>query len=75
VAAFLVRDCVAAGLTSIGDLLLKKLKEKSELFEEDLYAELQPEAGFRKRKTPGGPAPEELRRQIKELRQRLGLDL
>jgi argininosuccinate lyase len=69
-AALLVRDCVAAGLVSIGDLTIEKLKEKSELFEEDLYAELKPEASVRRRETSGGPAPEELMRQIKELRLR-----
>jgi argininosuccinate lyase len=69
-AALLVRDCIAAGLASIGDLALEKLKEKSQLFEEDLYAELKPEASVRRRKTYGGPAPEEFRRQISELRLR-----
>jgi argininosuccinate lyase len=72
-AALLVRDCVAGGLVSLGELPLEKLKEKSELFEEDLYAELKPEACVARRKTSGGPAPEELRRQIKELRLRQGL--
>jgi len=66
-----VRDCIAEGFSSIGDLPLEKLKEKSELFEEDLYAELKPEAGVRRRRTSGGPAPEELLRQIKELRLKL----
>jgi len=69
-AALLVRDCIAAGLISIGELPLEKLKEKSALFEENIYAELKPEACVKKRKTSGGPAPEELRRQIRELRQR-----
>jgi argininosuccinate lyase len=69
-AALLVRDCIAAGLVSIGELPLEKLKEKSELFEEDLYTELKPEACVARRKTSGGPAPEELRRQIRELRLR-----
>ena len=69
-AALLVRDCIAAGLISIGDMPLEKLKEKSELFEESIYAELKPEACVRRRKTSGGPAPEELMRQIKELRLR-----
>jgi argininosuccinate lyase len=70
-AALLVRDCIAAGLASIGALPLEKLKQKSELFEEDLYAELKPESSVNKRKTPGGPAPEEVRRQTGELRRRL----
>jgi argininosuccinate lyase len=70
-AALLVRDCIAAGLASIADLPLEKLKEKSELFDKDLYAELKPEACVNRRTTCGGPAPEELRRQIAELRRRL----
>jgi argininosuccinate lyase len=69
-AALLVRDCIAADLISIGELPLEKLKEKSVLFEEDLYAELKPEACVKKRNISGGPAPEELRRQIRELRKR-----
>jgi len=70
-AAFLVRDCIAAGIVSIGDLPLEKLKEKSDLFDKDLYAELKPEACVKRRKISGGPAPEELLRQIKELRLKL----
>jgi len=69
-AALLVRDCIAAGFTSIGELPLKKLKEKSELFDEYLYALLKPEASVRRRKTSGGPALKELQQQIRELRQR-----
>jgi len=70
VSALLVRDSISAGFTSVGELPLDKLKERSDLFEEDLYAELKPEACVRRRKTSGGPAPEELKRQINELRQR-----
>jgi argininosuccinate lyase len=72
-AALIVRDCIALGFVSIGEMPLEKLKEKSELFEEDLYAELRPEACVKRRKTSGGPAPEEVRRQIRELRLRQGL--
>jgi argininosuccinate lyase len=71
IAALLVRDCIAMGLASIAGISLEKLKESSSLFEEDLYSDLKPEACVNKRKTLGGPAPEELRRQIEELRQRL----
>jgi argininosuccinate lyase len=70
--ALLVRDCIAAGLASIPELPLEKLKERSELFDDDLYAELKPEASVSRRKTQGGPAPDELRRQLEELRRRLG---
>jgi argininosuccinate lyase len=68
IAALLVRDCTASALVSIGELPLEKLKEKSELFEQDIYAELKPENSVNKRRISGGPAPEELRRQIGELR-------
>jgi argininosuccinate lyase len=67
-AALLVRDCIAAGLGSIGELPMEKLKQSSELFDDDLYACLKPEISVSKRKTLGGPAPEEVRRQIGELR-------
>ncbi|MDR0473074.1 MAG: argininosuccinate lyase [Treponema sp.] len=70
-AALLVRDCIAMGLASINDLPLEKLKEKSELFDDGLYALLKPEASVSRRKTTGGPAPEELRRQIAELKSRV----
>jgi len=69
-AASLVRDCIAFGYVSIRDMPLGKLKEKSDLFEEDIYAELRPDACVKRRKTLGGPAPEELRRQMEELRRR-----
>jgi len=69
-AALLVRDCITESLVSIVELPLEKLKEKSDLFEEDIYAELRPETCVKRRKTLGGPAPEELKRQIEELRRR-----
>jgi len=69
-AATLVRDCIAFGFVSIRDMPLGKLKEKSDLFEEDIYAELRPDACVKRRQTLGGPAPEELKRQIEELRRR-----
>jgi argininosuccinate lyase len=70
-AALVVRDCIAAGRRSIAEQPLENLRERSQLFEKDLYAELEPEASVKNRKTPGGPALEELRRQIGELRLRL----
>jgi argininosuccinate lyase len=70
-AALVVRDCIAAGLSSIAEQSLENLKKRSELFGEDLYAQLEPEASVKNRKTLGGPAPEELKRQIAELRHRL----
>jgi argininosuccinate lyase len=70
-AALAVRDCIAAGLSSIREQPLAKLKERSELFEEDLFPRLDPETSVKNHKTPGGPAPEETLRQIQEIRGRL----
>jgi argininosuccinate lyase len=72
-AAQIVRDCLEAGQGSIADRSLAELKKRSELFEEDIYAALKPAACVEARKLPGGPAPEEVGRQIRELRCRLGL--
>ncbi|GHV84570.1 argininosuccinate lyase [Spirochaetia bacterium] len=70
-AALVVRDCIAAGQASIGERTLAELKTRSSLFEEDIYAALEPETCVKNRKLPGGPAPEEVRRQIAELRRHL----
>jgi argininosuccinate lyase len=72
-AALLVRDCVAAGQKSIAERTLGELQARSELFEADLFGVISPRAAVLGRKLPGGPAPEELRRQIAELRRRIGL--
>lgn len=72
-AAGLVRDCVDAGLSSIADLTLAQLKARSDLFEADLYRALVPASCAAARSLPGGPAPQEVRRQIAELRAALGL--
>jgi argininosuccinate lyase len=70
-AALVVRDCIAAGRRSISERTLAELKQRSPLFEDDLYAALEPEACVKARKLPGGPAPDEVRRQIGELRKSL----
>jgi argininosuccinate lyase len=70
-AAQIVRDCIDAGRRSIAEQPLGELKKRSELFAEDIYAALQPAACVAARKLPGGPAPEEVRRQIRELRNRI----
>jgi argininosuccinate lyase len=70
--ALVVRDCVAAGQTRIADRSLPELKARSELFEADLYPAITPAACVAARKTLGGPAPEEVRRQIGALRKELG---
>jgi argininosuccinate lyase len=70
-AALVVRDCIAAGQRAIGERSLGELKKRSELFEEDLFAALEPEACAGARNLPGGCAPDEVRRQIRELRKDL----
>ncbi|MDR2795759.1 MAG: argininosuccinate lyase, partial [Spirochaetaceae bacterium] len=67
-AALLVRDAIAAGKNSVALLSLAELKNRSPLFEEDVYAALSPAACAGARRLKGGPAPEEVRRQIAELR-------
>jgi argininosuccinate lyase len=66
--ALLVRDCIAAGQRSIADRALAELKERSPLFEADIYEALAPATMVAARKLPGGPAPEEVLRQIDALR-------
>jgi len=70
VAAQVVRDCIAAGQRHIGERTLEQLRERSELFNEDIYEALSPRASVERRRTAGGPAPEEVQRQIGELRRR-----
>jgi argininosuccinate lyase len=70
-AALVVRDCIASGRRSIAEQLLPELKRRSELFGEDIYQALTPAACVAARSLPGGPAPEEVRRQIRVLRERL----
>jgi argininosuccinate lyase len=70
-AALVVRDCIDAGQRSIAERTLAQLKERSPLFDADVYDALFPYACVRARKTPGGAAPDEVRRQIAELRKAL----
>jgi argininosuccinate lyase len=69
--AAIVRECVAGGLRSIAEVPLERLKEKSPLFEKDIYAALEPLACVKARSLRGGPAPGEVRRQIAALRRQL----
>jgi argininosuccinate lyase len=70
-AALIVRDCIASGQRSIAARSLAELKARSRLFEDDIYKALTPMACVRARRLPGGPAPAEVRRQIKALRGKL----
>jgi argininosuccinate lyase len=67
-AALIVRDCIAAGQSSISERNLAALRERSPLFDEDIYALLAPAACAAARRLPGGAAPDEVRRQIAALR-------
>jgi argininosuccinate lyase len=71
-AALVVRDCIEAGRRSVAEQPLGELKKRSPLFEADVYAALTPAACLAARKLPGCPAPGEVRRQIRELRGRIG---
>ncbi|MDR0400174.1 MAG: argininosuccinate lyase [Treponema sp.] len=73
-AALIVRDCIAAGQRGIAQRSLADLKKRSELFEEDIYAALSPRSLVEARSLPGGPAPGELARQIRILREKVGRD-
>jgi len=70
-AALIVRDCINAGLKSISDMEITKLKKYSRLINEDIYKLITPAACVKSRDIPGGPAPKEVRRQIKFLRKKI----
>ncbi|MDR2376503.1 MAG: argininosuccinate lyase [Treponema sp.] len=70
--ALIVRDCIAAGQRSITQRSLEELRKYSPLFDGDLYPSLSPPQALRARGLPGGPAPQELNRQIRILRGKLG---
>jgi argininosuccinate lyase len=69
--ALVVRDCVAAGQRSIAERTIDQLKTRTSLFEADVYRALTPAACVKARSLPGGPAPQEVRRQIRKLRKKL----
>jgi argininosuccinate lyase len=72
-AALIVRDCIDAGRRSIAEQSLEELRERSALFEKDIFEVLKPLSCVKARSLPGGPAPKEVRRQIRELRKLLAL--
>lgn len=73
VVAGIVRYCIASGKRGIDEMSLSSLKELSPLFEEDLYEALKSEYSVASRKVLGGPAKEEVSRQIALLRRGLSL--
>ena len=70
-AALIVRDCIEAGQKHISGRSLPELQERSKLFAEDVYKALTPAACVKARNLPGGPAPGEVRRQIRTLRKKI----
>ena len=70
-AALIVRDCIEAGHKHISALSLGELKKRSRLFEADIYRAITPAACVKARSLPGGPAPKEVRRQIKAIRKKI----
>ncbi|MDR1230830.1 MAG: argininosuccinate lyase [Spirochaetaceae bacterium] len=70
-AALIVRECIDAGLKRIGDMPLSQLQNYSALFEADIFEKITPRACVEARNIPGGPAPDEVRRQIAVLRESL----
>ncbi|MHC6202554.1 argininosuccinate lyase [Breznakiellaceae bacterium SP9] len=72
VSALIVRDCIEAGEKTIAERSVHDLRQRSPLFEDDIYAAITPLACVKARKLPGGPAPQEVERQIKSLRELLG---
>jgi argininosuccinate lyase len=69
-AAQIVKDCIAAGQKGIADRTLEELKKRSKLFDADIYKSITPLACVKNKTIPGGPAPKEVRRQIKALRKK-----
>lgn len=59
----LVADCIEKGRT-LKDIPLAELKAHSPLFAEDVYDAIDLAVCVKGRKAPGGPAPEEVKRQI-----------
>jgi len=59
----LVAYCIKEGMV-LEDLSLATLKEHSSLFEEDVYQAISLDTCVKERKSAGGPAPEEVKRQI-----------
>lgn len=67
----IIRDASKAGI-DLEDISLDKYREYSEIFSDDLYEVISLEACVNRRKVYGGPAPEAVKIQISELREKLG---
>ncbi|HIC92964.1 MAG TPA: argininosuccinate lyase, partial [Anaerolineae bacterium] len=64
----LVKHCLEEGKELRNLRELEELKGFSELFEEDVFELLSVDASVAARRTPGGTAPKEVRKQIEEAR-------
>ena len=67
----LVAKCIERNET-LETLPLSEYKAFSNLFEEDLYRAIDLAVCVGQRNIPGGPAPEQVKRQIAELKSRMG---
>lgn len=56
---------------SLEDIPLEVYKRESDLFDRDLYRALDLEKSLKKRTSFGGPAPDEVKRQISEIKNKL----
>jgi argininosuccinate lyase len=68
-AAHIVRDCIDKGFKRIGEANIEDLRRHSGLIEADIFERITPRACVEARSLPGGPAPDEVRRQIAVLRE------
>ncbi len=66
----LVAECISKN-TVLEKLPLEAYKEKTELFDEDVYAAISLETCVKERKSYGGPSPESVELQIKLVREKL----
>jgi argininosuccinate lyase len=67
VVGHVVRHCLDSNLT-LGDLGLADLRRFSPRFDEGVFRWLTPEAAVARRRAPGGTAPENVTRRLRELR-------
>ncbi|OJF92194.1 argininosuccinate lyase [Alkalibacterium sp. 20] len=68
----LVQTCIETNQT-LEDVSLETYQSLHELFEEDIYEAISLENCVTKRNIDGGPAPEAVKKQIEQLKERLGL--
>ncbi len=63
----LVQSCIQRGL-SLDELSLADYKKVSPVFEEDILDAIKPENCVKARNTPGGPAPQQVKKHIEKSR-------